>query len=95
MRSRLLLSAAFAAACLTSLPAAAGDIPSLRDRPVSVRCYQHGTQILEGDASQFELSAAGSAFLDFQLVDGRAAQIREVGDAVCVVIAKEPDAKKN
>lgn len=91
MRATTLLPTAVFAALALSGAAAAEDIPSLRDRPVLVECYQNGTKILAGEASDFEPGTVSSHALDF-LLAGRALQIREVGTAVCVIHAKEPAA---
>jgi hypothetical protein len=96
MRSAIPLLGAAALALVTSAPAApaAAEIPSLRERPVEVECYQNGTRILAGDATNFEARSAVAEFIDFEMLDGRAAQIRQVGSAVCVILSKEPGAQK-
>ncbi len=96
MRSLTPLLGAAALALATSalaLPATA-QAPSLRRTPVEVDCYQSGIKILDGDATNFEARSAVAEFIDFELLDGRAVQIRQVGTAVCVILGKQVEAPK-
>jgi hypothetical protein len=96
MRTLTPLLGAAALALATSalaLPATA-QAPSLRRTPVEVECYQGGTKILAGEATNFEARSAVAEFLDFEMLDGRAVQVRQVGTAVCVILSKQPEAPK-
>ena len=53
-----------------------------------------GFTALDGDATNFEARSAVAEFIDFELLDGRAVQIRQVGTAVCVILSKQVDAPK-
>jgi len=88
----LLVGAACFLALALCTAAAAEDIPSLRDRPVTVECYQEGQKIVTGDATDFE-GVGGADLINF-LFEGRALQIRAVGSAVCVISAKEAGGEK-
>lgn len=87
-------------AAVLALAASALAVPgtalaqSLRGRPVEVECYQHGIKILAGDATNFQTGSSGGQFLDFDMLDGRAVQLRQVGTSVCVILSKKGAAPK-
>lgn len=56
-----------------------------QDKPVKVRCYQNGVEILKLTAKKFLPQASGDSYIELETEDGRPMQIRVVGSSTCIV----------